>query len=125
MIKESRYVLSYVYSDIQGNVNAVQDQAKKLLTKKTVSYLNPESSLSQFQRSRSFIDGLTQASESFRREFKITTRGMSRSYWAESSEALASVSNQSAYNAMLVDIGGGLQNIGKRLLMLCSLEGAP
>lgn len=94
MIKEFRYILFYVYFDVQGNVNAVQDQVKKLLTKNTISYLNPEESLSQFQRSRSFIDGLTQASDAFKREFKITTRGMSRSYWAESSEALASVSNQ-------------------------------
>ncbi|KAA6413442.1 MAG: DNA repair Rad4 [Lasallia pustulata] len=72
------------------NDQGVQDQVKKLLTKNTISYLNPEESLSQFQRSRSFIDGLTQASDAFKREFKITTRGMSRSYWAESSEALAS-----------------------------------
>lgn len=64
---------------------------KSLLTKKTVSYLNPDESKSQFQRSRSFMDGLTQASEAFRLKFKITTRGLSKPRWADSPEALAQV----------------------------------
>ena len=38
------------------------------------------------------MDGLTQASETFRNRFKITARGMSRSHWAEDAEALAQVS---------------------------------
>ena len=60
-----------------------------LLTRKTVSYLNPDEAKSQFQRSRSFMDGLEQASDGFRNKFKITARGLSRPAWAESPEALA------------------------------------
>ena len=37
------------------------------------------------------MDGLTQASETFRNRFKITARGMGRSHWAEDAEALAQV----------------------------------
>ena len=37
------------------------------------------------------MDGLAQARDAFKREFKITARGMSRSYWAEDVEALADV----------------------------------
>ncbi|KAL6714347.1 hypothetical protein ACLMJK_007770 [Lecanora helva] len=62
---------------------------RKLLTRKMISYLNPDEDKSQFQRSRSFMDGLSQASEAFRGSFKITARGMGRSRWADSSETLA------------------------------------
>ena len=37
------------------------------------------------------MDGLNQASELFKGRFKITARGSSRSFWAESSEAIADV----------------------------------
>lgn len=67
---------------------------KPLLSNRTNSLLNPDEKDSQFQRSRSFIHGLKQAGETFRKRFKITSRGMSRSTWAESSKALADVSNR-------------------------------
>ena len=54
-----------------------------------ISYLNPDEDKSQFQRSRSFMDGLTQASEAFRGAFRTTARGMGRSRWADSPETLA------------------------------------
>ena len=54
-----------------------------------ISYLNPDEDKSQFQRSRSFMDGLTQATEAFKGSFKITARGMARSKWADSPETLA------------------------------------
>ena len=59
------------------------------MTRKMISYLNPDEDKSQFQRSRSFMDGLTQASEAFRGSFKVTARGMARSKWANSPETLA------------------------------------
>ena len=71
------------------NDENVHSVLKGRLTKKTISYLNPDESKSQFQRSRSFMDGLTQASEAFRLEFKITARGMSKPLWADSAETLA------------------------------------
>ena len=55
------------------------------------SYLNPDTQQSQFQRARSFVDGLTQALDHFNEKFKITARGMSRSYWADNPEDLANV----------------------------------
>ena len=71
-----------------GNVHSV---LRGLLTKKTVNYLNADESRSQFQRSRSFMDGLTQASEAFRGRFKIAARGMAKPMWADSPETLAQV----------------------------------
>ncbi|MCJ1385812.1 hypothetical protein MMC17_008936 [Xylographa soralifera] len=71
------------------NDHETQKVLRKLLPKKTLSYLDDDESQSQFQRSRSFMEGLEQASEVFRTKFKITARGMSRSYWAEDAEHLA------------------------------------
>ncbi|MCJ1393258.1 hypothetical protein MMC18_006130 [Xylographa bjoerkii] len=71
------------------NDHGSQKVLRKLLSKKTLSYLDDDESQSQFQRSRSFMDGLEQASEVFRSKYKITARGMSRSYWAEDAEHLA------------------------------------
>ena len=71
------------------NDEKVHSALKRILMKKTVSYLSPDESKSQFQRSRSFMDGLTQASDAFRAEFKITARGMSKPVWADSPETLA------------------------------------
>ena len=71
------------------NDESVHSTLKSKLAKKTISYLNPDESKTQFQRSRSFMDGLTQASDSFRTEFKITARGMSKPVWADSPETLA------------------------------------
>ncbi|KAK3711477.1 hypothetical protein LTR37_009656 [Vermiconidia calcicola] len=55
---------------------------RPLLSKKTVSYLNPKTEDSQFQRNRSFMDGLLQASEAFHAQFKVTVSGMRRAKWA-------------------------------------------
>lgn len=71
------------------NDESVHSVLKSMLTKKTVSYLNQDESKSQFQRSRSFMDGLTQASDAFRGHFKITARGMSKPVWADSPKTLA------------------------------------
>lgn len=61
------------------------------MSKKNVSYLNPDESQSQFQRTRSFLDGLSQAAEAFKLHFKIIARGMSRSYWADNADELTGV----------------------------------
>lgn len=64
---------------------------RRLLSNRTISYLNPDEKHSQFQRSRSLIDGLSQASEDFRSKFKIVSRGISQPFWAENPEAIANV----------------------------------
>ena len=56
-----------------------------------VSYLNPDTQLSQFERSRSFANGLAQVLKAFGEKFKITLRGMRRSYWAIGPEDPANV----------------------------------
>ena len=72
-----------------SNDESVHHLLKSVLTRKIISYLNPDESKSQFQRSRSFMDGLTQASDAFRVEFKTTARGLSKPMWADSAETLA------------------------------------
>lgn len=72
-----------------SNDESVHHLLKSVLTQKIISYLNPDESKSQFQRSRSFMDGLTQASDAFRVEFKTTARGLSKPTWADSAETLA------------------------------------
>lgn len=64
---------------------------RSFLSSRTVSCLNPHEKNSQFERSRSLIDGLSQASEDFRSKFKIVSRGISQPFWAENPEALANV----------------------------------
>ena len=71
------------------NDEIVHTSLQRALSKKIIFYLNPGEDKSQFQRSRSFMDGVEQASESFRSKFKIVARGMSRPAWAESPDALA------------------------------------
>ncbi|KAI9800906.1 MAG: hypothetical protein M1833_003043 [Piccolia ochrophora] len=72
--------------------NDVETQAvlKPLLPNRTISYLNPNMHSSQFQRSRSFMDGLAQANELWKEKWKITARGLKRCLWAEDSETLKS-----------------------------------
>lgn len=71
------------------NDEGVHSVLKSKLSKKTLSYLSQDETKTQFQRSRSFMDGLTQASDEFRVEFKIVARGMSKPIWADSPETLA------------------------------------
>lgn len=76
----------------RNKAKGAKEAVKSLLSSRTFSYLNPDEKQSQFQKSRSFIDGLKQASDAFREKFRINSRGMSRSTWAETSEAIAHVS---------------------------------
>lgn len=72
------------------NDDQVQQFLKQMLSKQTISYLNPRESMEQFARSRTFIDGLTQAMETFNRRFKVTAPGLRRPQWAENAEAARS-----------------------------------
>ena len=47
-----------------------------------VSYLIRDENATQFQQSRSFMDGLQQASDAFRIHYKISARGMTKPNWA-------------------------------------------
>lgn len=47
-----------------------------------VSYLTHHENATQFQQSRSFMDGLQQASDAFRTHFRVSARGMAKPSWA-------------------------------------------
>lgn len=85
-------LLAHVYTrNAWCNDEAVQTRLRPLLGNRVESYLNPDPQMSQFQRSRSFMDGLQQASDLWSAAFKITMRGLRRPLWAASPEDLAVV----------------------------------
>lgn len=60
-----------------------QEVLRKYLNNRMISYLNPAADLSQFQASRSFMDGLQQASDTFRGSFRRNARGMAKAQWKD------------------------------------------
>jgi xeroderma pigmentosum group C-complementing protein len=54
---------------------------RRLVDKRMRSYLNPKTNDTQFQRDRSFMDGLEQAKTALKAEFRITMSGMARPRW--------------------------------------------
>ncbi|PGH27737.1 hypothetical protein AJ80_00524 [Polytolypa hystricis UAMH7299] len=65
------------------NDEEAQDSLRRILSKHIVACLNPKETLPQFSRSTTFADGLKQASDTFKRRFKITAPGMRRPYWLD------------------------------------------
>ncbi|KAI0839789.1 Rad4-domain-containing protein [Hypoxylon sp. FL0890] len=74
------------------NDEAVQDNLRKLLTKKMVTYLNPGTHLSQFGRANSLKEGLQQVGSMYKTKYQITERGIRRALWAENEEYLQNYS---------------------------------
>lgn len=70
-----------MYANSRCNHPTVQKIIGRLVDKRMRSYLNPKTNDSQFQRNRSFIDGLEQAKAAIKAEFRITTSGMARPRW--------------------------------------------
>lgn len=70
-----------MYVNSRCNNATVQKILRRLVDKRMRSYLKPNPNDSQFQRNRSFIDGLEQAKAAFKAEYKITMSGMSRPRW--------------------------------------------
>ena len=70
------------------NDETIHTALRRLLSSKTVSYLNPGDGKTQFQRSRSFMDGLEQANNAFRAKFKIDSKGLHKPRWADDSKSL-------------------------------------
>lgn len=67
-----------VYVNTWCNDINVQQHLHPLLSKKALTYLQGKEEYSQFQRDRSFRDGLEQASEVFRAHFNVSASGMRR-----------------------------------------------
>lgn len=70
-----------MYANSRCNNPTVQKILRRLIDKRMRSYLNPKANDSQFQRNRSFMDGLEQAKAAFKAEFRITMSGMARPRW--------------------------------------------
>ncbi|KAK3994538.1 hypothetical protein QBC44DRAFT_348834 [Cladorrhinum sp. PSN332] len=66
----------------------VQNILEPLLSKKTIGFLRPKSSLNQFSKMESFKRGVQEAKEMFKTKFSITERGLRRALWAENEEQL-------------------------------------
>jgi len=71
-----------MYVNSRCNNATVQTVLRRLVDKRMRSYLHPKPDDSQFQRNRSFMDGLEQAKAAFKAEYKITMSGMSRPRWS-------------------------------------------
>ncbi|KAF2719244.1 Rad4-domain-containing protein [Polychaeton citri CBS 116435] len=65
------------------NDESVHKTLRVLLSKKNKGYLNPERQYSQFQRNRSFMEGLQDAVNIFNIHFTVTSPGMRRPRWLE------------------------------------------
>lgn len=73
------------------NDPSVQESLRPLLTKKMVTYLNPNKSLPQFGQTQSLKNGLQDAINMFKIKFQITERGMRRALWADDEAHLKNV----------------------------------
>lgn len=68
---------------VNGRCNnaIVQRHLRSMLSSKTISYLNPSKQETQFQRDRSFTDGLEQAVGTFTADYRITGTGLQKPHW--------------------------------------------
>lgn len=120
---------------------AVQKHLRPILNTKTVSYLNPKAEFSQFQRNRSFQDGLKQAADTFSAEFQIVARGLQRPHWdvdgeSTSDKDYAAAMDRADFIAAAKDLAGS-QDVGNQLFcallrsvnvqarLVCSLQTLP
>jgi xeroderma pigmentosum group C-complementing protein len=69
----------------------VQSSLKPLVDKKALTFLRPQSNLSQFGRAESLKRGLDQVGAMWRKIFSITARGIRKALWAEEEQDLQNV----------------------------------
>ena len=131
-----------IYINTWCNNAVVQRHVRPILSKKTISYLNPKTEDSQFQRNRSFMDGLQQAAEAFRGQFRANVPGMRRARWATDGERDDVLSNETdpvdrsdfiaaAKNLESSQDSGNqlfcalLRSVGVEARLVCSLQPLP
>ena len=71
-----------MYVNSRCNNVTVHTILRRLVDKRMRSYLHPKQNDTQFQRNRSFTDGLEQAKAAFKAEYRFTMSGMSRPRWS-------------------------------------------
>ncbi|OQO03796.1 hypothetical protein B0A48_10436 [Cryoendolithus antarcticus] len=130
-----------VFANSRCNDVIVQKQLRKLVDKKTRSYLNPDSDFSQFQRNRSLMDGLEMAANTFRAHFQLTTSGMRSAVWKADSDVEVPpgdtpISDVHEFRLAAKDMQGSqdtgnqlfcalLRSIGVEARLVCSLQVLP
>lgn len=88
-----------MYVNGRCNNAAAQRQLRSLLSSKTLLYLKPKPTDSQFQQNRSFMDGLQQAVDSFTGECRVDGSGMLRPHWIiDGSEAQFDVTDVAPFD---------------------------
>lgn len=75
-----------MYVNGRCNNATVHKLLRRLLSARAISYLNPKTEHSQFQRNRSFLDGLQQATDAFNGEYHVTASGMIKPIWTVDGE---------------------------------------
>lgn len=130
-----------MYANSRCNNATAQKHMRRLLDKRMISYLNPKVSDSQFQRNRSFLDGLEQARLAFKANFDVTATGMSRARWnAERDDEIGQVDADPQDLEAFIDAAStlqGSQDTGNQLFcsmlraagvearLVCSLQTLP
>lgn len=123
------------------NNTTVHTRLRRLVSAKTISYLNPKASDSQFQRNRSFMDGLQQALDVFKSQYEVTASGMRSAQWLVHGENTQSEGDATAMDhsdfvhaAQLLegsqDTGNQLfcallRSVGVEARLVCSLQTLP
>ncbi|EME50263.1 hypothetical protein DOTSEDRAFT_121742, partial [Dothistroma septosporum NZE10] len=75
-----------MYVNGRCNNATAQKRLRPLLSANMMSYLNPKIHDTQFQRNRSFMDGLQQATDNFNAEYRVTGSGMIKPQWTAEGE---------------------------------------
>lgn len=126
-----------IYANSWCNDEEAHQLLRPLLSKKLVTFLNPRSENSQFRQNEAFMDGLNQAAEVFRGEFKVTASGMGSAHFTTGSEnsvtqPIDRVEFISAAKQLegSQDIGNQLfcallRAVGVEARLVCSLQAVP
>ncbi|KXT17176.1 hypothetical protein AC579_332 [Pseudocercospora musae] len=131
-----------MYVNGRCNNSAAQRHVRSVLSSKTVSYLNPKQNDTQFQRNRSFMDGLEQAVSAFNAEYRVTGPGLMKPHWnvdgglPEVRETGLTPTDSSDFVSAAKDLKGS-QDLGNQLFctllrsagvdarVICSLQPLP
>ena len=119
------------------NNEIVHRHLRPLLSERIVSFLNPKAGDSQFRQNEAFMDGIQQAADVFRGEFKINASGMRSAQWTNEADDIAAAPMDRADFIVAARNLEGSQDTGNQLFcallravgvearMVCSLQPLP
>lgn len=125
-----------IYVNSWCNDGTAQQHLRPLLSRKVVTFLNPRSEDSQFRQNEAFMDGLSQAAEVFRGEFKVTASGMRSAQWAREAEEEVPRQDRAEFISAAKRLEGSqdtgnqlfctlLRAVGVEARLVCSLQPLP